>query len=302
MIGWKRWMRMPTMELVARANRLTKKNFGDRIFLCSIMNAKSGACSEDCAFCAQAAKYNTRIEVYPLISRDAILANARKAAANGADRIGIVTSGRNLDDRDIAGIIEGVKSIRKELPIGVCASLGSLSAGQLSDLARAGVSMYHHNIETAPSHYANIVTTHPFEERIRTVRAAKKAGLEVCSGGIIGLGETMEQRVEMALTLKDLGVDSVPVNILVPIPNTPMAGAKPLSVNEIIRTIALFRLIMPSTVIKLAAGRESRLREYQPLAFLAGANSMLIGGYLTVAGRSVEEDRLMIDELRELMR
>jgi biotin synthase len=301
MIGLKRLLRLPTMELVIRAHRLTKKNFDDRIFLCSIMNAKSGACSEDCAFCAQSAKYNTKIDVYPLISRDAILANARKAVENGAYRIGIVTSGRNLSDKDIAAIIEGVKAIRSGLKIGVCASLGSLTLEQLESLKKAGVTMYHHNIETAPSHFARIVTTHGFEERARTIRFAKKAGLEVCSGGIIGLGETMEQRIEMALTLKKLDADSVPINILVPIPNTPLAQAKPLSMNEIIRTIAIFRIILPKKIIKLAAGRESRLREYQPLAFLAGANSMLIGGYLTVAGRSVAEDRKMIEELKELM-
>lgn len=294
----KRLLRLPTMTLIETANKITRKNFPQGDFeLCSIMNAKSGACSEDCAFCAQSSHYNTNIESYPLISIEKMLSNAKQALDNGAKRIGIVTSGRNLTDEDIDKIAEGIKKIKNTYSIEPCCSLGSLSENQFKILKSAGLTRFHHNLETSENFYTNIVSTHKYEERLKTVNIAKKNGFEVCSGGIIGLGETMEDRLKMALELKKLKVDAVPINILVPIPGTPMENAPELSIDEILRTIALYRIILQDKIIKIAAGREHKLKDFQGLAFLAGANGMLIGGYLTVNGRSVEEDLKMLKQL-----
>jgi biotin synthase len=182
----------------------------------------------------------------------------------------------------------------------MCASLGKLNTQELSLLKKAGLSRYHHNLEAAPSFFPKIVTTHTFSDRINTIYAAKKAGLEVCSGGIIGMGETLEERVEMALILKELNVDSVPLNILVPIKGTPLETQTPLSCEEAIRTIALFRCILKDKTIKIAAGRESILKDFQALAFFAGANGMLIGGYLTIKGREVDADWKLVQEVKRV--
>ena len=295
----KRLLRLPTMTLIETANKITRKHFSQGDFeLCSIMNAKSGACSEDCAFCAQSAHYNTNIETYPLISIEKMLSNAKQALDNGAKRIGIVTSGRNLTDEDIETIAKGIRKIKNTYPIEPCCSLGSLSENQFKSLKSAGLTRFHHNLETSENFYANIVSTHKYEERLKTVNIAKKMGFEVCSGGIIGLGESMEDRLAMALELKKLKVDAVPINILIPIPGTPMENNPELSIDEILRTIALYRIILQNKIIKIAAGREHKLKDFQGLAFLAGANGMLIGGYLTVNGRSVEEDLQMLKQLK----
>lgn len=294
----RRQMEMPVMELVLLAHRILKKN-RPKFDLCSIINARSGKCSEDCRFCAQSGHYNTNIEEFALLDTEKIAEQSEQAYQNGAEHFGIVTSGRGLNMQEIERIAEAVHLITEKGHIRPCCSLGTLNREQFRLLKQAGLKRYHHNIETSESFYPQIVTTHSYQERLDTVTAAREEDLEVCSGGLIGLGETLKDRVSMALTLKNLDVQSIPLNVLIPIPGTPMGSAPPLSAAEIIRTIALFRLIHPERTIKIAAGRESRLKEFQTLGFLAGANGMLIGGYLTVAGRSVEEDKKMLEELKD---
>lgn len=291
---------LPLTELVSIANRVRKESVGSHIDLCSIMNAKSGLCNQDCKFCAQASRHNTGINTYALKTKDEMLEAAKRAKDIGAERFDIVTSGNRLSKEEINLVAEAIREITQKMGIKMCASLGKLDAEDFLLLKKAGLTRYHHNIETSPRYFTNIVTTHTFQERINTIKLAKKVGLEVCSGGIIGMGETMEDRIDLAFTLKELNVDSVPINILVPIKGTPLETKKPLSCEEAVRTIALFRIILKDKIIKVAAGRESILKDFQALAFLAGANGMLIGGYLTIKGRDVSEDWKLIEEIKKL--
>ncbi|MDO8525837.1 MAG: biotin synthase BioB [Candidatus Omnitrophota bacterium] len=291
-------LKLPLGELTRLADNARREGAGNGIDLCNILNAKSGACAEDCKFCAQSARHSTDAARYSLKSNGEILKAAGQAKAMGADRFDIVTSGNTLTRREIERIADCISEIKKKVGIKTCASLGKLDEESLILLKKAGLTRYHHNIESSPGYFRRIVTTHSFEDRLKTIMAAKKAGLEVCSGGIIGMGETWDDRIEMALTLKKLGVDSVPINILVPIEGTRMAKTKKISAIDAIRTIALFRIILKDKTIKVAAGRESALKDYQALAFMAGANGMLIGGYLTVKGRSVDEDKKLIKEIK----
>jgi biotin synthase len=270
--------------------------------ICTIINAKSGKCSEDCNFCAQSAHYRVAIETFDLKSADDILEQAKTAEKIGSSRFGIVTSGKGIKDNtpEFNLLTDAIKKIKKKTNIEVCASLGVIECDTAKKLKEAGISMYHHNLETAPSYYNEICTTHSSETRIETVKNIKKAGIQVCSGGIIGLGESREQRIELAFTLKDLNVDSIPINILTPIEGTPSYSRKEelkLPVYEIIKTVAVFRLIHPDKIIKIAAGRESVLKDFMGLAFIGGADGMLQGGYLTVKGRDVLEDKAFAEEL-----
>lgn len=289
----------PLEALIARANQRRKEVTGDALDLCSILNARSGRCSEDCKFCAQSARHHTETPVYPLKEASQIVAAAGQAQAIGAKRFGIVTSGNRLTDSEADVIAAAVARIGQEVGIAVCASLGALNLAQLKRLKAAGLSRYHHNIETSRRFYAKIVTTHDFQQRVDTVAAAKEAGLEVCSGGIIGMGETWQDRIDMATTLRDLQVDSVPINILIPIEGTALATAEQMSVEDIVRTICIFRLLLPTQTIRIAAGREAALAEDQIEAFRAGANGMLIGGYLTVKGAGLEADRALMEQIRQ---
>jgi biotin synthase len=295
-----RLLTLPLVELVALANQTRKEMIGSRLEICSIMNTKSGLCSEDCAFCAQSTHHATKALTYPLKDKKEIVAGAKRALDLGAEKFCIVISGRCASLGEIDKIIEAVHEIKEKIPIKICTSLGILNEQQLARLKAAGVSRYHHNIETSPEFFPKICTTHALTEKIKTIQAAKKVGLEVCSGGIIGLGESWQDRIAMALLLKELNVDSVPINILIAHKGTPLYTKTPLSCNDIIRTIALFRIILQDKVIKLAAGREYVLKDFQGLAFLAGANSMIIGGYLTIQGRDVEDDKKLIQEIRNL--
>jgi biotin synthase len=290
---------LPLAELLSRADTVRHNEAGDDIELCNIMNAKSGRCGEDCKFCAQSARHATGAAEYPLKSRAEMLQAARQAKEIGAARFDIVTSGNRLTDDEIARVAEAVSEITSTVGIAMCASLGRLGEKSLTLLKQAGLSRYHHNIETSPAFYSCVVTTHRFEERIETIRAAQRVGLEVCSGGIIGLGESWADRIEMALLLKELGVTSVPINLLVRIPGTPFERLAPISCGDAIRTIALFRCILGDRIIKIAAGRESVLKDFQAMAFMAGANGMLIGGYLTLRGREVQEDRGLLEEVKK---
>ncbi|UCD51166.1 MAG: biotin synthase BioB [Phycisphaerales bacterium] len=289
----------PLEALIARANQIRKEVVGDTLDLCSILNARSGRCREDCKFCAQSARHHTETPVYPLKDASEIVEAAGRAQAIGARRFGIVTSGNRLTDTEADVVAGAITRIRQEVGIAVCASLGALSLAQLQRLKAAGLSRYHHNIETSRRFYAEIVTTHDFQQRVDTVAAAKEAGLEVCSGGIIGMGETWQDRLDMATTLRELQVDSVPINILIPIEGTALETAERLSVEDIVRTICIFRLLLPSQTIRIAAGRETALAEDQIEAFRAGASGMLIGGYLTVKGAGLEADRALAEQIRQ---
>lgn len=288
----------PLHELIRQANAIRRQYAGDDLHLCAIVNAKSGLCGEDCKFCAQSARHNTGVQVYGLMDCDQIVQAADDARKIGAVRFGIVTSGNKLTCDEIDRLVKTISRIKTEVPIGICGSLGALDESDLSRLKQAGLSRYHHNIETSRRFYPHIVSTHLFDERLDTIRAAKRAGLEVCSGGIIGMGETRADRIDMAYTLSELNVDSVPLNILVPIPGTAIVGVDPLTIEEIIRTICIFRIILKDKAIEVAAGRELCLKDRQIEAFLAGANGMIVGGYLTVKGADPLAERKLIDEIK----
>ena len=296
----KELLKFSVTELIDRADKTRRKFLGDKFELCSIVNAKSGLCGEDCKFCAQSSAHSASRPTYPLKDVNSIVKEAGRAKEFGAHKFGIVTSGNRLTEREIGEIAKAISIIRETLEITVCASLGALKKEELHKLKNAGLSRYHHNIETSERFYSQVVSTHKFSERINTIRAAKESGLEVCSGGIIGMGETWQDRIDMARLLKELNVDSVPINILVPIKGTPLGSVKPISAGEAIKTLAIFRIILKDKIINIAAGRETVLKDFQGLGFAAGANGMLIGGYLTIKGRSVSSDRELIEEIKNL--
>ncbi|MGA1979807.1 MAG: biotin synthase BioB [Sedimentisphaerales bacterium] len=290
----------PLEELISRANKVRKKFIGNKLELCNILNARSGLCPEDCKFCAQSARHHADVPTYPLKGEKEIIEAAQKAKAIGAEKFGIVTSGNRLTDREVNVVAQAISEIKDRIGIAVCASLGAMEKSQLQLLKEAGLSRYHHNIETSRRFYPHIVSTHSFDERVNTINSAKQVGLEVCSGGIIGMGETWQDRIDMAYTLKDLDVDSVPLNILIPIMGTPLEFATPLSVDDAIRTICIFRIILKDKIIKIAAGREAILKDSQLNAFIAGANGMLIGGYLTVKGANLDADYALVKEIKKV--
>ncbi|MCK4520081.1 MAG: biotin synthase BioB [Candidatus Omnitrophica bacterium] len=293
-------LKLPLPELLSLANKTRKDYLGSKFELCSIVNAKSGHCSEDCKFCAQSTHHSTKIVTYPLRKNKEILEAARRAKSIGAKKFGIVTSGNYLKTREIEEIALVISQIKKKVGIAVCASLGALGREELKELKQAGLLRYHHNIETSPRFYKQIVSTHDFRERVDTIKTAKSSGLEVCSGGIIGMGEEWRDRIDMAVLLKELDVDSVPINILVPIKGTTLEALEPIACCDIIRTICIFRMILKDKIIKIVAGRESVLRDFQGLGFMGGANGMLIGGYLTIEGRDVAADYKLIEEIKKL--
>lgn len=290
-------LQMPLTDLISRADEIRRDFIGSKLELCSIINAKSGLCSEDCKFCAQSSRHSADIDIYPLKKRGELIEAAKNARKIGANKFGIVTSGNRLNRKELERIAQAISEIREKAGISVCASLGALDRDELKMLKESGLSRYHHNIETSPRFYSRIVSTHSFDERIDTIKAAKESGLEVCSGGIIGMGENWQDRIDMAKLLKELDVDSVPINLLVPIKGTPLEHMELLSCNEAIRTICIFRIILKDKDIKLAAGREAVLKDFQGTGFMAGANGMLIGGYLTVRGRDIESDQKFIREI-----
>lgn len=287
-------------ELIYQADTIRKDCIGNGLELCSILNAKSGLCCEDCKFCAQSSRGRTNVSVYPLKDKNQIITAAQNARTIGADKFGIVTSGNRLTDKEVEVITRAISKIKSTIDIDICASLGAMDKQQLEHLKAAGLSRYHHNIETSRRFYPQIVSTHSFDDRIDTINYAREAGLELCSGGIIGMGESWADRIEMAYTLKELDVDSVPINILIPIEGTALESAEPISVEDIIRTICIFRIILKDKTIKVAAGREAVLKDSQLSAFAAGANGMLIGGYLTVKGAALNDDYALVEEIKRL--
>jgi biotin synthase len=283
--------------IMACASEIREHFKGRKISLCSIVNAKSGICPEDCKFCAQSVHYQTSAPTYPLLSAKEIIEKGQAAFETGAHYFGIVTSGTRINDREEwGGIYQAIAGLNK-IGIKPCASLGMLDSETAGGLKKAGLFRYHHNLETSRSFFDNICSTHAYNEDIETIAIAKKAGLSVCSGGIIGLGEQMEHRIELAMTLRELDVDSVPINILNPIEGTPLAGISSLTPIEILLTVAIYRFILPDKDIKLCGGKEKNLRQLLPLAIVAGCNSFMTGNYLTTLGRDTQHDLEMIKDL-----
>lgn len=286
------------INVLARTNELRHRAHGSKISLCSIVNAKSGHCSQDCAFCAQSARSKAKINKYPLIEEDEIVDAAVRAEKAGAHRFSIVTSGRHIRaGRELETILRSIERIRKETSLGVCASLGCIEANVLDALKRAGLSRYHHNLETAPSRWETICTTRPYEDSRNVIRSANELGLEVCSGGIFGMGESLEQRVELLAELKSLPVTALALNFFTPVPGTPLDAVDDLTPLSCIRIVAAARLMMPTREIRVCGGREKNLRDLQALLPLAGVSGIMVGGYLTTPGRNPEDDVTMIRDL-----
>jgi biotin synthase len=285
------------LDLAAVANRVREEFNGNKIDLCSLLSVKSGKCPEDCAFCAQSAHYKTEAPVYPLMDIERIVEEAKEAQAKGTGRFCLITSGRELSDREFETILAALDRIRRETTLDLDCSLGTLSEERAESLRKVGVTRYNHNVETAESHFPQICSTHSFRDRVKTVEVLKERGFSVCCGGIIGLGESPQQRLELVFSLKQLGIDCIPFNILNPRPGTPLENSEPIPPMEVIKTISLFRLVLPKGTIKIAGGREANLRDLQSLALLAGANGLIVGNYLTTPGRNAEDDLTMVRDL-----
>lgn len=266
-------------------------------FNCGILNAKSGRCPENCAFCAQSAHHETGAPVYPFVSTDVIVQKAAEAAGHGVRRFSLVVSGTMLDEKDVEPLCRAVERIIAETGMSVCGSLGILTPERAVCYRQAGVTRYHHNLETAESFFPNICTTHAYARDVESLRVAREAGMEVCSGGIIGLGESREQRAELAWTLAEIGVDSVPINFLNAIPGTRLEHMPRLAPQEALRTVALFRIMHPGRDILIAGGRGHVLGEWQSWLYAAGANGLMIGDYLTTSGAAFESDLAMMRTL-----
>lgn len=284
-------------QLCLSANNIRKTFCGNKVDLCSIMNAKSGRCSEDCKFCAQSVHYNTNAEVYDLVSKEAALKIAKENESEGVNRFSLVTSGRGITSSDFEKVLGIYEKLNRELKIELCASLGILEYDKLLKLKDIGITMYHHNLETSREFYKEICTTHSYEERIDTIKAAQKAGIPVCSGGIIGLGESWVDRINLAFQLKQLKIMSIPVNVLNPVKGTPLEDSKNLSQENILKTIAIFRFINPKALIRLAGGR-NLIRDLGKECFNSGANATITGNYLTTSGNKICDDKKMISELK----
>ncbi len=285
------------LELAAVANRVREELNGNEIDLCSLLSAKSGRCPENCAFCAQSAHYKTEAPVYPLLDAERMVEGAREAQARGTGRFCLITSGRELSDKEFETILDALGRIRGATTLALDCSLGTLSKDRAVSLKEVGVTRYNHNLETAESHFPQICSTHSYRDRVKTIEILKGQGFSICCGGIIGLGESPQQRLELAFSLKRLEIDCIPFNILNPRPGTPLEHSEPVPAMEAIKTISLFRLILPKGTIKIAGGREANLRDLQSLALLAGANGLILGNYLTTAGRNAEDDLTMIRDL-----
>lgn len=287
----------PLTELQAAADEIRRKVCGDGFDLCTIVNGKCGRCSEDCKYCAQSAHYHTACEEnYPLLSTEELVAGARHNAAQGVLRYSIVTSGKRLSEQEVEQACESIRRIKAETDIEVCVSFGLLDEAQFRKIKAAGASRVHCNLESSARYFPEVCTTHTYEEKIETLKAAKQAGLTICSGGILGLGETMEDRIDMVLTARELGVRSIPVNLLNPIPGTPYEKMTPLSNEEACRCVALFRFLVPDASIRLAGGR-GLVGDKGEACFLSGANAAISGDMLTTAGITVETDMELVHRL-----
>ncbi len=277
--------------------RITRKWKQGQIRLCSIVNAKSGLCTEDCSFCSQSRRSKAEIDVYPMLEPDEIYRRALKAKGAGAKEFSVVTSGKGLKGKNEFNKVKKAVEMIKETGLQSCVSIGIVDYESLSILKSAGLGKFHHNLETSRSYFPNVCTTHDYDEDIRVVKDAKRAGLSVCCGGIFGIGESPEHRVELAFELKGLDVDSIPINFLNPIKGTPLEEKNHLTPIECLKIIAMMRLTNPTKDIIICGGREVNLRDMQSLIFPAGANGLMLGNYLTTKGRPPEEDIKMINDL-----
>jgi biotin synthase len=281
-------------DLCLVAAKIRKKYKGNKVKVCSIINAKSGQCSQDCKFCAQSSFNKTDVKVYPLLDTEKIKEVSEKALEN-VGCFGIVSSGNTLDDNEIDKLCEMFKRHKKSSHLGV--SIGRISEENFRKLKDAGIKRMHHNLETSENFYPNICSTHSYQERIDTLKRAKKFGFELCSGGLFGIGERLKDRIDLAFTLKEIGSDSVPMNFFMPIKGTALEYLPTMNPVEILKTIAIFRIILQTPDIMICGGREISLRDLQSWIFLAGANGMMTGGYLTTNGRDIITDKKMINDL-----
>lgn len=283
------------LGLLQAAFRVRRQFHGRGVRLHVLRNAKSGLCRENCAFCSQAIGSYSGVDRYPMQSVEELVQGARKAAEMGAVKYCMVTATRGPSERELDVVCEAVRRIKAEVSINICTSLGLLSGGQAERLAAAGVNRFNHNLETSRAFFPQVCQTHSFDDRVATVKAAKAAGMEACCGGIMGMGESLDDRVDLAFTLRELEVESIPVNFLDPRPGTPLGNVPRLSPAECLKCLAMFRLVNPSRDIRVAGGREVNLKHLQPLA-LYPANSIFTEGYLTTPGQGYNDDMAMIAE------
>ncbi|MCC8173921.1 MAG: biotin synthase BioB [Odoribacter sp.] len=283
-------------SLYKAAGEIRDKRAGNHFDTCSIVNARSGRCSENCKWCAQSAIFKTHIDEYDLIDEKTCLDLAKLNADYGVDKFSFVTSGKALSDRNIDKLCEYAIKIKEQAPIKLCASMGLLNKEQLLKLKNVGILRYHCNLETSVRNFSNVCTSHSIQDKLETIKAAQEIGMEVCSGGIIGMGESMEDRIELAFTLKELNIKSIPVNVLNPIPGTPLENASSLSDEEILTTIAVFRFINPDSYLRFAGGR-ILIQHIEREAIDAGINAAIVGDLLTTVGSKVREDIQMIQEM-----
>lgn len=285
------------MDLNSLLNK-SQKYLKEEVEFCSIINARSGKCSQNCRYCAQSSHYNTEIETYPLMDVDTVLKAAEDGIKNGADRIAIVTSGKTPDESDFDTMLDMIKAVNSK-GYKSCASIGILDDEQAKKLSEAGLVRFHHNINTCKSYHPQICTTHTYEDRVNTTKLVKKYGMELCCGVIIGMGESIEQRIEMALELAEINPDSIPVNILTPIPNTPFESyIDKIDEENILRTLAIFKIACPNASIRIAGGKKARMSEETlEKAFRYCADSAIVGNYLTTTGFTPEEDKKLINKI-----
>ncbi|MBI2060742.1 MAG: biotin synthase BioB [Nitrospirae bacterium] len=283
-------------SILDAAYRIRRHHHGNKVKVHILLNAKMGGCPEDCGFCSQSAHYETPVDRHKLMTREEILEQARAAADSGAWKFCIVTATRGPSDKDLEVICGAVEEIKRTLKINVCTSLGTLTPDKARRLKEAGVDKFNHNLETAERHFPDVVGTHTYQDRVSTVKIAKQAGMEACCGGIIGMGESDEDVVDLAFALRELGVESIPVNFLDPRPGTPMQSQGRLTPTYCLKTLAMFRFVNPSRDIRAAGGREVNLRSLQPLALYA-ANSIFTNGYLTTPGNDENADIRMIRDM-----
>ncbi len=289
-------------ELCEGADRIRAHYIGDKVDLCAIINGRSGRCPEDCKYCAQSAHHDTNCEVYDFLSEKEIVEACKLHEEEGVDRFSIVTAGRALSGKEFEQAIHAYKAMRQETKIDLCASMGFLTAEQLHELHEAGVSSYHHNIETSKRNFPNICTTHTYEQKLETLKLVKAEGMYVCSGGIIGMGETWEDRIDMAVSLAEVEADSIPLNALMPIKGTPLENQPLLSEEEILRTVAIFRFLNPKAEIRLAAGRALLTNDGEK-AFTSGASATITGNMLTTAASAtIQKDRDMLTKMGRKVR
>lgn len=284
-------------DLLYWANEIRKQYFSNRVQVCSIVPGRLGGCSEDCAFCAQSARYQTGVGPAKYISEEEILAAARKAYEAGVRHFGIVNSGQNVSDEEVVRLANIARQIRGKYNMTLCGAFGIIDDAQARELVSAGFKRYNHNLETSTAHFDKIVSTHKYRDRAETIERANQAGLAVCAGGIFGIGEEDTDRLDMAFELRRLNADMIPLNFLHPIKGTPLAQNEVLAPREILRIIALYRFILPDKNIKVAGGRVRNLRDMQSWIFYAGCTSIITGNYLTTAGRDTSEDMLMLGDL-----